>query len=274
MCRWLAYTGSSIYLDELIFRPEHSLIDQSLHADRGATTTNGDGFGIGWYGTRPEPGLFRDIQPAWNDGNLRNLTTQIESTLFLAHVRATTGTAVQRTNCHPFAHGRWLFMHNGAIRRFEEVRRQLVCEVAPELYTEIKGSTDSELMFFLALTYGLAEEPISALERMAGFVERVGRENGVESPLQMTLAVTDGERLVAVRHSSEHRSRSLYCSKCLAGFRHIVPDLERFSDDSYAIVSEPLDDVEGSIGFWEEVPESTVVVVENATVERRPFQPS
>ena len=50
MCRWLAYSGSPVLLDDLLFRPDHSLIDQSLHSRLGATTTNGDGFGIGWYG--------------------------------------------------------------------------------------------------------------------------------------------------------------------------------------------------------------------------------
>ncbi|MFZ0083571.1 MAG: class II glutamine amidotransferase, partial [Trebonia sp.] len=115
MCRWLAYTGAPISLSEVLYTPVHSLIDQSLHSRLGAETTNGDGFGVGWYDAAAAPGLFRSIEPAWNDLNLRELAGHVSSHLFFAHVRAAIGSAVQQTNCHPFRHGRWLFMHNGFI---------------------------------------------------------------------------------------------------------------------------------------------------------------
>ena len=100
MCRWIAYSGAPIYLEELLFKPKHSLIEQSLSALKGETTTNGDGFGVGWYGTGTTPGLYKGTQPAWSDENLLDLASQVKSPLFMAHVRSTTGTAVQRTNCH------------------------------------------------------------------------------------------------------------------------------------------------------------------------------
>ena len=143
MCRWLAYSGAPLYLEELILKTEHSLIDQSLESRSGATTTNGDGFGIGWYGDRETPGVYRDIQPAWNDATLRDLAAHIRSPLFLAHIRAATGSAIQQTNCHPFRHGKWLFVHNGLIRGFDRVKRDLALAVAPQLYPKILGSTDS-----------------------------------------------------------------------------------------------------------------------------------
>ncbi|MCB2055271.1 MAG: class II glutamine amidotransferase, partial [Geminicoccaceae bacterium] len=115
MCRWLVYRGDEIFMEELILQPHNALIHQSLRARLAPTVTNGDGFGVGWYGARPEPGVFRDILPAWNDPNLRNIAQQVRSRLFMAHVRASTGTATSRANCHPFAFGRWLFMHNGQI---------------------------------------------------------------------------------------------------------------------------------------------------------------
>ena len=67
MCRWLAYHGSPVLLDELLYKPKHSLIDQSLNARQGPHTTNGDGFGVGWYGDREEPALYKGTDPAWND---------------------------------------------------------------------------------------------------------------------------------------------------------------------------------------------------------------
>src|SRR5207248_6205369 len=142
VCRWLAYSGSPILLEELLYKPAHSLIDQSLHSRLGAETTNGDGFGVGWYGAVETPALFHSIEPAWNDRNLRELATHVTSPLVFAHVRASSGSPVQQTNCHPFRHGRWLWMHNGLIRGFDEVKRDLAFEVDPSLYSRIEGSTD------------------------------------------------------------------------------------------------------------------------------------
>ena len=77
MCRWLAYSGTPVLLQELLFTPRHSLIDQSLHSTLGAETTNGDGFGIGWYGIEETPGTFHSVEPAWNDRNLRDLSAHL-----------------------------------------------------------------------------------------------------------------------------------------------------------------------------------------------------
>ena len=274
MCRWLAYYGDPIPIDTLVFRRQHSLIDQSLHARQGATTTNGDGFGIGWYDMEGgEPGVYRSVHPAWNDRNLRELAAHIRSPLFFAHIRASTGTAVQETNAHPFRRGRWLFMHNGLVRDFARLRRDLLFAVEPSLLPEIEGSTDSELLFHLALTFGLEDDPIHALEWMAGFVEDVGAAHGVEHPLQMSVAVTDGARIVAVRYSSEGESRSLYFStdaRVLKAQYPDIPELKTLSDEARAVVSEPLGDL---VGAWNEVPESSVGIVQPGEDELRPFTP-
>jgi predicted glutamine amidotransferase len=142
MCRWLAYSGSPVLLEELLLKPVHSLIDQSLHSKLGATTTNGDGFGIGWYGAENTPGVFHSIEPAWNDHNLTELAQHLTSPLVFAHIRASTGSAIQQTNCHPFRNGHWLWMHNGLIREFKSVKRDLAFAVDPSLYPLIEGSTD------------------------------------------------------------------------------------------------------------------------------------
>jgi len=271
MCRWLAYSGAPLYLEELIFKPEHSIIDQSLSARSGPSTTNGDGFGIGWYGSRDTPGVYKDIQPAWNDANLRHLAEQIRSHAFLAHVRAATGgTPVQQTNCHPFRHGRWLFLHNGRIREYSRVRRDLDFGVSPALYNLMEGTTDSEVMFYLALTFGLEDDPIGGLERMVGFVEQEGWDAGVEYPMQMTIGLTNGHHVYAVRYSSDHQSRTLYHSRSIRDLRVLNPTFARYSDDAIVVVSEPMNDV---MDQWEEIPESTVLVVEGCEVSTRPFKP-
>ena len=198
MCRWLAYSGSPIRLEELLLNRDRSLIDQSLHSRLGATTTNGDGFGVGWYDDGDTPRLYRSVHPAWNDRNLRELAAGISSPLFLAHIRASTGTAIQETNAHPFRYGRWLWMHNGLIREFPRLRRELVLAVDDSLFASIEGTTDSETMFYLALTFGLESDPVGAVERMVGFVEETGRRHGVEQPIQMTIGTSDGQQRLRV----------------------------------------------------------------------------
>ena len=273
MCRWLAYSGTSIKLDELLVKREHSLIDQSLHARYGATTTNGDGFGVGWYGEGETPSVYRSTHPAWNDRNLRELASAVSSPLFFAHIRASTGTAIQETNTHPFRHGRWLWMHNGLIREFPRVKRELVLAIDDSLFPSIEGTTDSEVMFFLALTMGLEDDPVAAVEQMVGFVERTGREHGVDQPIQMTVATTDGRKVWAFRYSSEGRSRSLYFSTRMDSLKALYPESEELaalSDETRVIVSEPLGDLPGA---WNEAPESHVGIVEPGADELRPFTP-
>jgi predicted glutamine amidotransferase len=273
MCRWIAYSGGPVYLEELLFKPKHSLIDQSLAARAGETTTNGDGFGVGWYGTGTAPGVYKGIQPAWSDENLRDLASQIRSPLFMAHVRSTTGTAIQRTNCHPFRHGRWLFQHNGVISEFHEIKRDLVLAISPHLFPEIAGSTDSEIMFLLALTFGLERDPVGAVEQMIGFIEGVARRRGVSRPLQMTLAILDGQTLYAFRYSSEGKSRTLFYSASIAAMRKHFPDVHTFSDDARAVVSEPLGGIENVNHLWIEVPEANAVVIAAGNVNIAPLKP-
>jgi len=273
MCRWLAYSGSPVLLEQLLYEPKHSLVDQSLHSTMGAETTNGDGFGIGWYGAAETPGTFHSIEPAWNERNLRELASHLSSGLVFAHIRASSGSPVQETNCHPFRYGSWLWMHNGLIAEFTHVKRELVLAVDPSLYPRIEGSTDSEVFFFLALTMGLEDDPPGAVERAVGYIEHVGRSAGVEHPIQMTVATTNGKSLWAFRYSTEGRSRSLYYSTRVDTLRQQHPEVEvlhQVSDESRLVVSEPLGDLKGA---WNEVPESSYGVVQAGEDELRPFTP-
>ncbi|HEX2357083.1 MAG TPA: class II glutamine amidotransferase [Micromonosporaceae bacterium] len=273
MCRWLAYSGSPILLEELLYKPTHSLIDQSRHARLGVETTNGDGFGVGWYGDAASPGVFRGTGPAWSDRNLRNVAAHIQAPVFLAHIRASTGTPVQESNCHPFRFERWLWMHNGSIAEFARVKRDLALGVDADLYPSIEGSTDSELMFFLALTFGLRDDPPGAVERAVGFIEATAQRHGIEHAVQMTVATSDGDRVWAFRYSTQHDSRSLFYSTDVRTLRELhpeIPALRLVSDEARLIVSEPLGDLPGA---WNAVPESTYGVIQAGQDEMRTFRP-
>ncbi len=272
MCRWMAYSGNSIALETLLFKAKHNLIDQSMSSRSAETPTNGDGFGVGWYGSRKTPGQFRSTRPAWNDFNLRDLAAQIDSHLFLAHVRATSLATIQETNCHPFRHGDWLFVHNGEIFEIEKLRRDLLLEVDPKLFGEIQGTTDSELMFYLALTLGLEKDPLGALARMAGLVERTGRARGVDESRWMTLGVSDGESIWAVRYASDGKAPTLYRSHVTEDLVMLNPDIRRvFGSHARLIVSEPI----GRFSeIWAEVPQNSALHVRGGEIETLPFVPA
>ena len=273
MCRWLAYTGSPILLADVLYTPVHSLIDQSLHSKLGAETTNGDGFGVGWYDARPAPGVFRSIEPAWNDQNLRELAGHVSSHLFFAHIRAAIGSPVQQSNCHPFRHGRWLWMHNGFIGGFPAVKRDLVLAVAEPLFGQIQGGTDTEILFYLALSLGLEDDPPGAVARAIGFTEACGRRRGVEHPFQGTIAASDGQSLWAFRYSSEGRPRSLFFTRDVRLLRQQYPGreiLREVSGDARLVVSEPIG---GLPGAWVEMPEAHYGVVSKGGDQLLPFAP-
>lgn len=271
MCRWLAYSGQPIFMNRLLFEPQNSLINQSLQCRKGVVATNGDGFGVGWYGTKSTPGLYRDIRPAWNDDNLRSLAEQIEARQFFAHVRASTGTATSRVNCHPFRWGKYLFMHNGKIGGYESVRRTLEFQIREDLYPAREGSTDSELFFYLLIGHGLESDPVGAFSRAVGDIEAAMTRHGVTDPLRITCAVSDGTRLYALRHSSDRQSPSLYYG--VGGCITVEDGSCRFTkgDGSVLVLSEPLDT--GGTENWHAVGESQLITVLDGHVEVTDFTP-
>lgn len=257
MCRWAAYAGAPIFLEEIVSSPGHSLIRQSHCASECKTAINADGFGIAWYGDRPEPGLYRDVMPAWSDPNLKSLVAQVRSGLFLAHVRASTGTATSRNNCHPFTVGRWSFMHNGQVGGYDGFRRLADMMIPDHLYAHRKGATDSEALFLVALAEGLDADPCGAMARAVARFEALSRERGAAPHLRMTAAFSDGQRLFAVRYASDDAAPTLY---------------HRWSESrgGRAVVSEPLE--AGECG-WEPIPQGSFCVFEGGAVSVQPFQP-
>lgn len=242
MCRFLAYRGAPVIMADLVCAPAHSLVHQSLHAAEAKTGTNGDGFGIGWYGERPEPGLYREIRPAWSDENLISLADQVRSRLFFAHVRASTGTSTTRANCHPFKHGRHLFMHNGQIGGYGRIKRRIEATIPDALYDARQGTTDSEAIFLSALADGLADSPVAAMARTLARVRAMMREAQIVEPLRFTAAYTDGESLYAFRWACDERPPSLYFRETGSGL---------------VVVSEPIDEDRNG---WREVTKGCALV--------------
>ena len=253
MCRWAAYIGTPIFMADVVTSPRNSLIQQAKDAKESITETNADGFGLAWYRDRPAPGQFRDVHPAWSDGNLHSVTEQVKTGLFMAHVRASTGTATSRTNCHPFVHGRHSFMHNGQIGGFSALRKEADMMIADDLYASRLGTTDSEAIFLVAMGLGLAEDPKGALEKTVGRFEALSKEKGRAPHIRMTAAISDGENLYALRYASDDHAPSLYYRQSAVG-------------PGYTVVSEPY----AECGDWERIESGTFLTFtpETATAER------
>jgi len=243
MCRFVAYIGEPVFLNEIVCEPAHSLLHQSLQAERAKMVTHGDGFGIGWYGDRPEPAVYREVMPAWSDENLLSLCSNVRSHLFFAHVRAATGTGIARQNCHPFRYGPYLFMHNGQIGGYGQIRRAMEARLPDHLYAERRGATDSELLFLLIIARIEAGQPVTqAVNQILNETLAMMHVLNIHEPLRFAGALADGHQVHAFRFSSDYRAPTLY--------------LRQDADSGLVVASEPLaDDQDG----WTLIPPGSVV---------------
>lgn len=245
MCRWLAYQGTPIYLDELIYQPAHSLIHQCLDAQKTVTRVNADGFGVGWYSERDMPGQFHETRPAWSDENLRSLSHHIRSHRFMGHVRSSTGSQVSRANCHPFIMDQWMFLHNGQIGQFNKVKYDLERRLPEDLYLSKRGTTDSELVFLLMIKNGLFESPVEAIQRTIDEVERQCQLKQIAEPFKASMCVSNGGAFWVVRYSSDGVPPTVFL---------------RSEQGNITLASEPLDGNDN----WFMVKPQTITLIEGA----------
>jgi predicted glutamine amidotransferase len=291
MCRLVAYHGPAIELDELLYKPGHSIIKQSVASEEREEPLNGDGWGVGWYepDRSPEPAVYREVRPAWNDENMRQMSPLIETPLFFAHVRAASpGLAVQQLNCHPFPGGQHtledsrgrapeeearqelLFMHNGGLGAYHDVIRRLREDLDEEMYFGIRGTTDSEHAFALLQeklgpgvtdhdTADLAEGMRETLEHLERLKHEVG---GAEETTWANFCVTDGESIVATRYASPESAtaQSLHIGEAgsFVADGHYCGTNDPEGDEATLIASEALFEDDR---VWRDVPRNHMVTV-------------
>lgn len=241
MCRFLAYIGKPILLDNVMTEQSNSLVSQSMAAREAKTDVNADGCGLGWYAERPNPGVYRSILPAWSDPNLFGLLGQIRSGLFMAHVRSGTSGEVSYANCHPFAHEGRLFMHNGMIGGYRKLRARIEALIDEDLYEFCHGTTDSEALFLAALSRGLATDPAGAIERTLADVGDVINSRGSAERVRFAAAFSNGEDLWGFRWASDEHPPTLY---------------HRAVNGGTVLASEPFDEDQSA---WTSVPPNTAV---------------
>ena len=272
MCRFVAYLGKPLVLDEVLFKPENSLVKQSYHAREMSEPLNGDGFGVGWYNHDIDlsPALFTSIQPAWNNRNLTYLAKKIRTDAFFAHVRTASHGCVTPYNCHPFIYQRFLFMHNGTIHGFNKIKRSLRRSLSDNIYEWIKGQTDSEHFFALFLeNFNHQNKPsnantiASALKNAIQNLEKFTKENKVNKTMFINAVVSDGKSMVALRYVSDSKQtpRTLYVTtgseyRVLDNQSHLEPCTG--PNEAVMVVSEKLTHKKTE---WDEVPMNEMVLV-------------
>lgn len=283
MCRLMAYIGSPIVIDKLLYQPKNSLVNQSINAREIEEPLNGDGFGIGWYvrDLNSEPVTFVSVHPAWSNRNLRNLAPRIRTDCFIAHVRAASVGEVSESNCHPFQYKDILMMHNGGVENFSNIKRRIREPLTDEFYSWIKGQTDSEHIFAYLLNNLVKnhktftpEAVVDAFENTFVALKKMMAENGITEPAYLNMVVTNGLFVVATRYVTDPKEEplTLYHSE---GSRYVVEDgvtrLMAPEDDDHAVlvVSEKLSDDNS----WTLIPPNHFVIVENSmNVRIRPVK--
>lgn len=284
MCRLLAYMGTPIIIDQLLYQPKNSLVNQSINARELEEPLNGDGFGIGWYvpDVNYEPVTFVSVNPAWSNRNLRNLAPKIRTECFIAHVRAASVGEVSEANCHPFQYKNILMAHNGGVENFSRIKRRIRAPLSDELYNWIKGQTDSEHIFAYLLNNLLRsngtditpEKVMEAFEKTFTDLKSMMSDAGIKDAAYLNMLVTDGSFFVATRYTTDPKEESLtlYHSE---GGRYVVEDgishMVAPEDDDHAVlvVSEKLTDEP----HWTLIPNNHFVVVEDSlNVRIRPIR--
>lgn len=269
MCRWIAYIGKSIYMDALVIRPVHSLVEQSINAkmrfdrDGSILSINGDGFGIGWYSNKKEPGLFKVSDPAWSNENIHEICSHTKTRIFMSHIRAATNGDVQRSNTHPFKYKNWLFQHNGHTIGFDVIKRDLQFDINPKLYPLVKGTTDSETFFFLALTYGLEKNPKLAIEKTLARIEKACKDHKIPMQMTFSVAMSDGKSLYTVRYAAGMNANSQYYSTHSDCMKERNAGYPARISEGVVFVSEPLDH---STDYWTEMPKDSFSITHNGNV--------
>lgn len=261
-------------MDTLVSMPDHSLLRQSFdtkmnyHSDGSLWSLNADGFGIGWYDKKSEPGLFKDTTPAWNDRNLESVSSQIQSGMFLGHVRASSTGAIQRTNTHPFKYENYLFQHNGHIENFKLIWQTLFAEIDPDLVPNITGTTDSECFFYLALSNGLEDNPNQGFYNAIRILDEAFAKNKLVPTYSFSCAFTDGDTLYTFLYSKNTIPKTQFYSDANECAKDLGAGQLELPDDSVVIVSEPLNELSAQ---WEQVPENVFMITKNGEVDLKPF---
>lgn len=293
MCRVLSYLGQPILLQELLYKPDNSLITQSYHPKFMSHMLNLAGFGFAaWDKQSVEPAkpfIYRSHLLPFYDRNLHNFSSKLTSHCLIAHVRGieySDKNVVSDQNVHPFmfADTPIAFAHNGSLIGVKEMKLDLLQHIKPQYRAEISGTTDSEIMYALFLSQ-LSCAPhemnistvFSALIETLSLIKSIRKKHRIAISSPLNFFISNGDFIVASRfvfdygqypstaYTSPHMGyHSLWYTfgeqyGCYDGVYQMKASKKM---NSIIIASEPLT---GDTTTWIEVPEYSLL---GATLNR------
>jgi glutamine amidotransferase len=251
MCRHLAFLGTGERIGRLLVDPPHSLFRQSWAPRRQRCgTVNADGFGVGWYAEGdPVPARYRRAAPIWGDASFTDLARVVRTTALLAAVRsATVAGADGEAAAAPFAAGRWLFSHSGAVTGWPRSPAPLVPALPPVDLLSMEARSDSA--FVWALVLHRLREGDEEGRALAGTVLEVAR---AAPGSRLNLLLTNGEKIAATTwgdtlwYLSGPGRRTVVASEPYDDDPHWreVPDRTLLATSHTDLLLTPLKDLEG-----------------------------
>lgn len=146
--------------------------------------------------------------------DVAGLAKDLRSDLMVGHVRTATVGGIRTENTHPFRYREWLFAHTGSIDSYPEIRERLLESIPEFLRRDIRGETDSEVLFHVVLSFlhdagrlaggsTDARTVIGALSSTASLVDHLIGEVGGRTGFPLNAVLTNGEILTAIHRGDD-----------------------------------------------------------------------
>lgn len=266
MCRLYAMSSNEPTRVECsLVHAQNALMHQSQEDEAGLA--NGHGWGVADF-RNGLPLIEKQVWAAFHGEHFKKTAARVYAHTVVAHVRRASvgGTSIENT--HPFTHGKWIFAHNGTVPNFLMVRDRMLPEIDPMFLNDIKGTTDSEHVFYYLLSLhlrhpqtDLRELVAIGLNRLRGWCAEVDPDakSGLnDAKLGLNIVLTDGKVLVGSRvgRSLWHLQREQIYTCDICGRTHVH---HKATTDYRAveIASEPISD-----DPWEAFPDDVVYSVD------------
>ncbi len=219
MCRVLAYIGPEIPVENLLLKPDNSLINQTLDPERHPQLQlAGWGFGA-WseHLLKPEePLLYHRPMAAFYDDNVEGIIPSLQASTLLAHVRAADYNAscvLADENCHPFSHEGtpWIIAQNGDLPNWRLLQRELLRHCKDEYLEQMRGTADTEFLYVLLLSLlesDSDEDVQRAFEEMLRLIVEAMKALDLAALAKLKIALVSPNRIIGVNFGSGHQGET------------------------------------------------------------------
>lgn len=259
MCRlYVMSANEPTRVECSLVHAQNALMEQSRLDAEGLV--HGHGWGVADY-RNGMPLIEKQTWAAYHGEHFKRTAARVYAHTVVAHVRRATVGGTKIENTHPFHYGKWIFAHNGTVPHFLEVRDRMMPHIDPMLQNDIRGTTDSEHVFYYLLSLRLRHPETdlralvaAGLNHLRGWCAEVDPSANVG----LNIVLTDGTDLVGSRlgRTLWHLRREQVYTCDICGRSHVHHDFET-DYRAVEIASEPISD-----DPWEQFPDGVVYSVD------------